>query len=148
MSDVRPGSEISPASVFLALLHAFVFGLPSFQQREAERGHSYLQHGIGAERPFRDDTWRYSLCGFNLEPLEHMRVDLNRRRKRRKAFEAGGVQGPWVAALDCIEVLSSFSRRPGQTVSGHRVAPARRRRRDGGAAPAVAAAPPLGQWLL
>jgi hypothetical protein len=54
---------------------------------------------------------RYSLCGFNLEPLEHMLVDLNRRLKRSKAFEAGRVQGHLVAALDGIEVLSSFSRR-------------------------------------
>ena len=111
MSDARQGPEISPASVFLALLHSFVFRLPSFQQLDAELAHSYLQHWIGAERPFRDDTLRYSLCGFNLEPLEHMLVDLNRRLKRSKAFDAGRVQGHLVAALDCIEVLSSFSRR-------------------------------------
>jgi len=111
MADARQGPEISPASVFLALLHAFVFRLPSFQQLDAELAHSYLQHWIGVERPFRDDTLRYSLCGFNLEPLEHMLVDLNRRLKRSKAFEAGRVQGHLVAALDGIEVLSSFSRR-------------------------------------
>jgi len=111
MSDARTDPEISPASVFLALLHAFAFRLPSFQQLDAELAHSYLQHWIGAERAFRDDTLRYSLCGFDLEPLEHMLVDLNRRLKRRKAFEAGRVQGHLVAALDGIEVLSSFSRR-------------------------------------
>jgi hypothetical protein len=111
MADARQGPEISPASVFLALLHAFVFRLPSFQQLDAELAHSYLPHWIGAERSFRDDTLRYSLCGFNLEPLERMLVDLNRRLKRRKAFEAGRVQGHLVAALDGIEVLSSFSRR-------------------------------------
>jgi hypothetical protein len=110
MSDARTDPEISPASVFLALLHAFVFRLPSFQQLDAELGHSYLQHWIGAERPFRDDTLRYSLCGFDLQPLERMLVDLNRRLKRSKAFDPGRVQGHWVAALDGIEVLSSFSR--------------------------------------
>ena len=110
MADARSDPEISPASVFLALLHAFVFRLPSFQQLDAELSHSYLQHWIGAERPFRDDTRRYSLCGFDLEPLERMLVDLNRRLKRRKAFDPGRVQGHLVAALDGIEVLSSFSR--------------------------------------
>jgi len=110
MSDARTDPEISPASVFLALLHAFVFRLPSFQPLDAELGHSYLQHWIGAERPFRDDTLRYSLCGFDLQPLERMLVDLNRRLKRSKAFDPGRVQGHLVAALDGIEVLSSFSR--------------------------------------
>jgi len=110
MSDARTDPEISPASVFLALLHAFVFRLPSFQQLDAELGHSYLQHWIGAERPFRDDTLRYSLCSFHLEPLERMLVDLNRRLKCSKAFDPGRVQGHLVAALDGIEVLSSFSR--------------------------------------
>ena len=78
---------------------------------DAELAHSYLQHWIGAERPFRDDTWRYSLCGFDLEPLEGMLVDLNRRLKRSKAFDVERVQGHLVAALDGIEVLSGFSRR-------------------------------------
>jgi len=53
---------------------------------------------------------RYGLCAFNLEPLEGMLVEVNRRLKRSKAFDAGRVQGHLVAALDGIEVLSSFSR--------------------------------------
>lgn len=110
MSDSRHDPEISPASVFLALLHAFIFRLPSFQQLDADLAHSYLQQWIGAERSFRDDTLRYSLCGFHLEPLERMLVDVNRRLKRMKAFDNGRVQGHLVAALDGIEVLSSFSR--------------------------------------
>jgi hypothetical protein len=52
----------------------------------------------------------YSLCGFALEPLEQMLVDVNRRLKRNKALAAGRVQGRIVAALDGIEVLSSYSR--------------------------------------
>jgi hypothetical protein len=40
-----------------------------------------------------------------------MLVDVNRRLKRGKAFDEGRVQGRLVAALDGIEVLSSFSRR-------------------------------------
>ncbi len=110
MSDARADPEISPASVFLALFYAFVFRLPSFQALDTELSHSYLQNWIGAERAFRDDTLRYSLCSFNLEPLEQMLVDLNRRLKRSKALDAGRVQGHLVAALDGIEVLSSFSR--------------------------------------
>jgi hypothetical protein len=110
MSDARVGPEISPASVFFALFYAFVFRLPSFQALDSELSHSYLQNWIGAERAFRDDTLRYSLCSFHLEPLEQMLVDTNRRLKRSKALDAGRVQGRLVAALDGIEVLSSFSR--------------------------------------
>jgi hypothetical protein len=87
-----------------------VFRLPSFQQLDSELAHSYLQQWIGAERAFRDDTLRYSLCGFDLEPLEAMLVDINCRLKRGKAFDQGRLQGRLVAALDGIEVLSSFSR--------------------------------------
>ena len=111
MADARTDPDISPASVLLALFHSFVFRLPSFQQLEQELSHTYLQSWIGAERPFRDDTLRYSLCGFDLEPLEAMLVDVNRRLKRSKAFDQGRVQGRLVAALDGIEILSSFSRR-------------------------------------
>lgn len=111
MADSRIGPEISAASVFLALFHGFVFRLPSFQQLDSELSHSYLQQWIGAERSFHDDTLRYSLCGFDLAPLESMLVDVNRRLKRDKAFDDGRVQGRLVAALDGIELLSSFSRR-------------------------------------
>ena len=111
MSDARTDPEISPPSIFLALFHSFVFRLPSFQQLDSELAHSHLQRWIGAERAFRDDTLRYSLCGFDLDPLEAMLVDVNRRLKRGKVFDEGRVQGRLVAALDGIEVLSSFSRR-------------------------------------
>jgi hypothetical protein len=110
MSDARTQPEISPASVFLALFHAFAFRLPSFQELDTELSHSYLQNWIGAERAFGDDVLRYSLCSFNLEPLEQMLVDINRRLKRGKALDAGRVQGCRVAALDGTEVLASFSR--------------------------------------
>lgn len=110
MRDSRLAPQISPSSVFLALFHAFIFRLPSFQQLDKELSHSYLQHWIGAERAFRDDTLRYSLCGFNLEPLRAMLVETNRRFKRGKVFDQGRVQGRLVAALDGVEVLSSFSR--------------------------------------
>lgn len=111
MADARIDPEISPASVFLALFHSFVFRLPSFQQLDHELSHTYLQNWIGAERAFHDDTLRYSLCSFDLQPLEGMLVDVNRRLKRSKAFDQGRVQGHLVAALDGIEILSSFSRR-------------------------------------
>jgi hypothetical protein len=110
LSDSRREPDISPQSVFLALFHAFVFRLPSLRQREAELTHSHLQQWIQAERGFRDDTLRYSLCGFDLAPLEQMLVDANRRLKRNKALNPGRVQGCLVAALDGIEVLSSYSR--------------------------------------
>lgn len=111
MADARTDPEISPASVFLALFHALVFRLPSLQQLDTELSHSYLQNWIGAERAFRDDALRYSLCSFNLQRLEGMLVEVNRHLKRSKALDAGRVQGHLVAALDGVEVLSSFSRR-------------------------------------
>src|SRR5437870_10118615 len=111
MSDARTDPEISPSSIFLALCHSRVCRLHSLQQLDSRLAHSHLQNRIGAERAFRDDTLRYSLCGFDLDPLEAMLVDVNRRLKRGKAFDEGRVQGHLVAALDGIEVLSSFSRR-------------------------------------
>jgi hypothetical protein len=93
MEDARLDPDISPASVFLALFHAFVFRLPSFQRLDSELNHSYLQRWIGAERAFRDDTLRYSLCSFDLQPLEDMLVDVNPRFKRGKVFDEGRVQG-------------------------------------------------------
>ena len=111
MADARQAPEISPASVFPALFHSFTFRLGSFQQLDSDLAHSRLRQWIGAERSFRDDTLRYSLCGFDPGPLEAMLVDVNRRLKRGKAFDQGRVQGRLVAALDGIEVLSSYSRR-------------------------------------
>jgi len=110
MRDARHDPEISPASIFLALFHSFVFRLPSFQQLERDLRDSRLVQWIGAERPFSDDVLRYSLCGFDTAPLEDMLVDVNQRLKRSKAFDDGRVQGRIVVAIDGIEVISSFSR--------------------------------------
>ena len=110
LSDSRVAPEISPAAVFLATFHGFVFRLPSFQQLEAELAQPALQRWIGAGRAFRDDVLRYSLSGFSLQGLPSMLVGINRTLKRNKAFDAGRVQGRIVAALDGIEVLSSYSR--------------------------------------
>jgi hypothetical protein len=96
--------------VFLALLHGFVFRLSSFLQLQADLAQSQLQHCTEAPRAFGDDVLRYSLASFALAPLEQMLVNINRRLKRNKALAPGRVQGRVVAALDGIEVLSSFSR--------------------------------------
>ena len=110
VTDSRIEPEIPPSSVFLAAFHGFVFRLRSFQQLEAEISHPAFQNWIGAPRAFRDDVLRYSLCGFSLSPLEAMLVNINRTLKRNKVFDEGRVQGCMVAALDGIEVLSSYSR--------------------------------------
>jgi Transposase DDE domain len=110
LTDSRLAPEISPAAVFLAAFHGFAFRLPSFQQLEAELSQPALQRWIGADRAFRDDVLRYSLSGFHLENLERMLVQINRTLKRNKALDPGRVQGCIVAALDGIEVLSSYSR--------------------------------------
>src|SRR5205085_753298 len=79
-------------------------------QLEAELAQPALQRWIGADRAFRDDVLRYSLCGFSLEGLQSMLVATKRTLKRNKAFDTGRVQGRIVAALDGIEVLCSYSR--------------------------------------
>lgn len=110
LADSRCDPQISPSAVFLAAFHGFAFRLPSFQQLEAEISQPALQQWIGAERAFRDDVLRYSLSGFQVEGLERMLVHVNRTLKRNKALDGGRVQGRIVAALDGIEVLSSYSR--------------------------------------
>ena len=110
VTDSRVEPEIPSSAVFLATFHGFVFRLRSFQQLEAELSHPTFQNWIGAPRAFRDDVLRYSLCGFSLSPLEDMLVEANRTLKRNKAFDDGRVQGRIVAAMDGIEILSSYSR--------------------------------------
>lgn len=110
LKDARQAPQISPQAVFLAVFHGFVFRLPSFQQLESDLAQPSLQHWIGSDRAFGDDVLRYSLCGFDVTGLEEMLVQVNRTLKRGKAFEEGRVQGRIVAALDGVEVLSSYSR--------------------------------------
>lgn len=110
LTDARQCPEISPQAVFLAAFHGFVFRLPSFQQLESELAQPCLQHWIGSDRGFGDDVLRYSLCSFDVAGLEQTLAQVNRTLKRGKAFEDGRVQGRIVAALDGIEVLSSYSR--------------------------------------
>jgi hypothetical protein len=110
LRDARHDPDIPPAVVFRALFYNFVFRLRSFKELEADLAQPQLKQYLGAPRPFRDDTLRYSLAGFATAPLEQMLVAVNRQLKRNKAFAPGRVQGHLVAALDGIEVLSSFSR--------------------------------------
>ena len=110
LTDARLDPDISPQSVFLALLHGFVFRTRSMKQLEADVEDPNFQRWIGAPRAFKDDVLRYSLSSFDLGPLEQMLVGINRQLKRNKVFDQGRVQGHIVAALDGIEVLSSFSR--------------------------------------
>lgn len=84
-------------------------GCLSFQQLKSDLAQPSLQHWVGSDRGFGDDVPRYSLCGFDLTGLEAMLVQSNRTLKRGKAFDEGRVQARIVAALDCIEVLSSYS---------------------------------------
>jgi len=110
LRDARTDPDFSPQSVFLAVFHGFVFRLRSFQQLQADLSQPAFQHCIGAPRALSDDVLRYSLCGFDLAGLQQMLVHVNRTLKRNKAFDEGRVQGRIVAALDGIEVVSSYSR--------------------------------------
>lgn len=110
LSDARHDPDVSPQAVFLTLFYGFIFRVPSFQQLEADLAQPDFQRWVGVAEAFREDVLRYSLCGFALPTLEGLLVDVNRRLKRNKALDPGRVQGRRVAALDGIEVLSSFSR--------------------------------------
>ena len=110
LSDSRQSPEIPASAVFLAAFHGFVFRLPSFQQLQAELTQPALQRWIGVDRAFQDDVLRYSLSGFELAGLEQMLMRTNRTLKRNKALDEGRVQQRIVAALDGVEVLSSYSR--------------------------------------
>jgi hypothetical protein len=110
LTDSRHDPDIAAPSVFLAAFYAFVFRLPSFQQLESDLAQPQLQRWIGSDRAFADDVLRYSLCGFDVAALEQMLVQANRTLKRSKALDEGRVQGRIVAALDGVEVLSSYSR--------------------------------------
>jgi hypothetical protein len=110
LTDARQDPEIAAPAVFRAVFHGFLFRLSSFQQLESELATPAFQRWIGADRSFGDDVLRYSLCGFDLSKLETLLVGVNRTLKRNKAFDPGRVQGRIVAALDGIEVLSSYSR--------------------------------------
>jgi len=50
LTDSRRDPEISPAAIFLATFHAFVFRLPSFQQLESELTQPALQRWVGAHK--------------------------------------------------------------------------------------------------
>jgi hypothetical protein len=110
LTDSRCEPDIPPSAVFLATFHGFVFRLRSFQQLEAELSQPALQRWVGADRAFGDDVLRYGLSGFDVGGLQRMLVRVNRTLKRNKALDAGRVQGRIVAALDGVEVLSSYSR--------------------------------------
>lgn len=108
--DARQEPEISAEAVFRAVFHGFLFRLPSFKQLEGDLAEPALQHWMGVERAFGDDVLRYSLSAFDLEPLEQMLVGVNQKLKRNKAFDPGRVGGRIVAALDGLEILSSYHR--------------------------------------
>lgn len=110
LTDARTDPVYSAAVVFQAVFYGFLFRLGSFHQLEAEIDEPFLRHWLGVERPFREGTLRYSYSSFDLESLEAMLVAINRQLKRNKVFQEGQVAGRIVAALDGIEVLSSYSR--------------------------------------
>jgi hypothetical protein len=110
LTDARKNPEIPAPAVFRAVFHGFLFRFSSFQELESELATPAFQRWIGADRSFSDDVLRYSLCGLDLARLETMLVRINRTLKRNKAFDPGRVQGRIVAALDGLEVLSSYSR--------------------------------------
>jgi hypothetical protein len=110
LTDGRAAPAVPPAAVFQAVLYGFVFRRGSFHQLEADLADPFLQRWVGVAAPFREDTLRYRDSSFDLGPLEAMLVGITQRLKRNKVFRPGQVAGRIVAALDGVEVLSSYSR--------------------------------------
>lgn len=110
LQDGRRQPEFPPAAVFQAVFYGLLFRRGSFHQLEADLQDSFLQRWLGLAEPFREGTLRYSYSSFALGPLEAMLVAINRQMKRNKVFSQGLVAGRIVAALDGVELLSSYSR--------------------------------------
>lgn len=110
LCDARNDPEFPPAAVFQAVFYGFVFRRRSFHQLEADIEDRFLKRWVGVSEAFREDTIRYSYSSFHLAPLEEMLVSINKKLKRNKVFSQGQVAGRIIAALDGVEVLSSYSR--------------------------------------
>src|ERR1019366_1452531 len=110
LTDSRVAPEIPPSAVFLAAFQRLC--LPAAQLSATGSGVDPVCPPAmdRRRRAFRDDVLRCSLSGFHPEGLERMLVQVNRTLKRNQAVDTGPVQGRIVAALDGIEVLSSYSR--------------------------------------
>jgi hypothetical protein len=93
--------------VFDAVFLGAAMQMPSLLQIEAECRNGALAKRIG---PISDDTIGYALQRQSPEPVFELGCDIARRLKRNGVFRSDWSRGLVVAAVDGIEICSSFAR--------------------------------------
>jgi len=93
--------------VFDAVFLAAAMQIPSLLQIEAECRRGALAQRIG---PISDDTIGYALQRQSPEPVFALGCDIVRRLKRNGVLRSDWSRGLIVAAVDGIEICSSFAR--------------------------------------
>jgi Transposase DDE domain len=93
--------------VFDAVFLGAAMQMPSLLQIEAECRNGALAKRIG---PISDDTIGYALQRQSPEPVFELGCDIARRLKRNGVFRSDWSRGLVVAAVDGIEICSSFVR--------------------------------------
>src|SRR6266481_2433719 len=93
--------------VFDAVFLGAAMQIPSLLQIEAECGEGALAKRIG---PISDDTIGYALERQALEPVFALHCEIARRLKRNGVLRSGWSRCLAVAAVDGIEICSSFPR--------------------------------------
>jgi hypothetical protein len=93
--------------VFDAVFLGAAMQIPSLLQIEAECHDGSLAHRIG---PISDDTIGYALQRQSPEPVFALSCEIARRLKRNGVLRSDWSRGLVVAAVDGIEICSSFAR--------------------------------------
>lgn len=93
--------------VFDAVFLGAAMQIPSLLQIEAECHHGVLAKRIG---PISDDTLGYALERQSPQPLFALSCEMVRRLKRNGVLRSAWSRGLVVAAVDGIEICSSFAR--------------------------------------
>ena len=107
LPEGRPFPQHSWEKVFNAIFFGAAMQLPSLLQIEAACRDGSLTQRIG---PISDDTLRYALQRQSPEPVFNLTCDIARRLKRNGVMRSDWSRGLAVAAVDGIEICSSFSR--------------------------------------
>src|SRR5580704_2193231 len=93
--------------VFDAVFLSAAMQIPSLLQMEAECGEGALAKRIG---PISDDTIGYALQRQSPEPVFALSCEIARRLKRNGVLRSDWSRGLVVAAVDGVEICSSFVR--------------------------------------
>ncbi len=107
LPEGRQFPQHSWKKVFDAVFLGAAMQIPSLLQIEAECHHGVLAKRIG---PVSDDTLGYSLERQSPEPVFALSCEIARRLKRNGVLRSDWSRGWVVAAVDGIEICSSFAR--------------------------------------